>query len=545
MKRQKKYLSLVLAFVMILLSGCGNVWQQDSTSDNTTITVPQITESEPTEPEPVITCQYLPQKVENPDNLPVLKWVCLTERRFGGGIRTWNEAAAIELNEMLADRDMPFRVQFVLFTIDQWFQNSDWFSRPEVQKELADADLIYGQMRSGDMQKYLYPITEYVNGSAEISLENAVPHKHNWLRGTVENEVYGIPTDVYSSKAGGWKMRSDFLEKYDLSEEDFSGNFWEMDNLFEEIYKKNNEEPFLYISADSMITSSNAFTGEMDSCYPGALDNIVTPCYKGIGACFAIDYTLDKPMVVYTLQTDYARQIQNAIVRYQEAGYIGNSELSYGTVFGDHTYTDTSGKVCIPNTKAIFHDTVSGGPISGVAASSQHKTEALSVLNLIAEDEEFRMQMFYGKEGRDYTITDGYYKIAKQEDGSSYSLDFLSPLSYFAGLTANASTANLLSPGTENWHLIAYDGKTQLETYQAILDNSIVSYPVVFDYSGFEKELEAMQPVYEKYFSKFSKLTEEEYDQMLQELENAGGKKIPEALQQQLDQWLSENPDWQ
>lgn len=538
MKQPKKCLLLVLMFVMLLLGGCKyNYIEPESTAASS--------DTAPTQPEPVVSCQYLPKKVDNPDNLPVLKWVCLTVRNYGGGMRTWNEAAALELNQILADKGMPFRVQFALLTMDQWLLDSDWFSRPEAQKELADADLIYGQMRAGDMQKYLHPITEYINGSNEISLKNAVPHKYNWLRGTVDNEVYGIPTTVYQSNAGGWKMNSDFLEKYDLTEGDFSGNFWEMDNLFEEIYKKNNEEPFLDINGDSMITSSNAFTGEMDSCYPRAVYDIMTQCYKGIGACFAIDYTLDKPMVVNTLQTDCARQIQNAIVRYQEAGYIGKGQLPYGTVFGDRTHIDTSGKVCIPNTKAIFHDTVSGGPISGVAASSRHKTEALSLLNLIAEDEEFRMQLFYGKEGRDYTISNGYYKITKQEDGSSYSLDFLSPLSYFAGLTANESTADFSSPGTENWHLITYDGKTQLETYRAVLDNSIVSYPIVFDYSGFEKELEAMQPVYEKYFSKFSKLTEEEYDQMLLELENAGSKKILEALQQQLDQWLSENPDWQ
>ncbi|WP_289466231.1 hypothetical protein, partial [Klebsiella pneumoniae] len=66
------------------------------------------------------------------------------------------------------------------------------------------------------------------------------------------------------------------------------------------------------------------------------------------------------------------------------------------------------------------------GFISGVAAVSQHKAEAVSLLNLIAEDEAFRMQLFYGKEGRDYKIVDGYYEINIHDDGSNYSLDFLS-----------------------------------------------------------------------------------------------------------------------
>lgn len=547
MARLKCYLCLCLALAL-MLGGCGNIEQQQSTPDNTMISVPEITEPEPTEPDPVITCQYLPQEVDNPENLPVLKWVCLTERQYGGGVRTWNETAVLELNKMLADRDMPFRVQFVLLTMDQWLIDSDWFSRSEAQKELADADLIYGQMRAADMQDYLLPITEYINSSAEISLENAVPHEYNWLIGTVADEVYGIPTALYQSYAGGWSMNSEFLTKYDLSEDAFSSSFWEMDEFLEKIYEKNNKEPFLFVNRDTTLTSSNSFTGEMNSYYPGALYNIIAQCYKGSGSCFAIDYTLDTPMVVNTLQTDYARQIQSAIARYKEAGYITDDQslvqLSYGTVFGDCTYTDASGNVVIPNTTAVFHATASGGPITGISADSQYKAEALSLLNLIAEDEAFRMQLFYGKEGRDYTIADGYYTIKTYEDGSTYSLDFLSPLSYFSGLTSNRITANFLSPGTENWSLFAYEGEDLLETYREVLADSILSYSVVFDYTGFEKELAAMNAVYEEYFPQFSKLTEQQYSQMLQELKAAGSKKVLDELQRQLEQWQLKNPNW-
>lgn len=543
MKQPKKYLSLILAFIILLLAGC-KYTDPESTAATSDGTITAI----PTQPEPVITCQYLPAEIDDNEDLPVLKWVCLAERQFGGGVRTWNETAVHEVNQMLADRDMPFRIQFVLLTMDQWLIDSGWFARPEAQKELVDADLIYGQMRAADMRHYLLPITEYTNSSAEISLENAVPHKYNWLIGTVANEVYGIPTALNQAYVGGWIMNSEFLTKYDLTGDAFLGDFWEMDNLFKEIYKNNNEEPFLFVNRDTILTSGNSFTGEMDSCLPGALYKIAAQSYKGSGACFAIDYTLDTPIVVNTLQTENARKIQSALARYKEAGYITDdqslAQLSYGTVFGDCTYTDATENVMIPNTISVFHATASGGPVSGIAANSQYKAEALALLNLIAEDKEFRMQLFYGKEGRDYTVTDGYYEIKRYEDGSSYSLDFLSPLSYFSGLTSNIETANFLSPGTENWYLFTYDDKDLLETYQQILDNSILSYPIIFDYSGFESELKAMEAVYEKYFPDFSNLTEDQYNKMLQELEIAGSEKVLDALQLQLDQWLSKNPNW-
>ena len=101
------------------------------------------------------------------------------------------------------------------------------------------------------------------------------------------------------------------------------------------------------------------------------------------------------------------------------------------------------------------------------------------------------------------------------------------------------------SPGTENWNFVQYNGKTLIQSYQELLDESVLSYPVVFDYSGFEDELKAIETVCLEYFPEFTALTETQYNQMLKELEDAGSQKIVEALQKQLDQWLSENPDWQ
>ena len=40
------------------------------------------------------------------------------------------------------------------------------------------------------------------------------------------------------------------------------------------------------------------------------------------------------------------------------------------------------------------------------------------------------------------------------------------------------------------------------------------------------------------------RMTPEYYDQMLAEINAAGGDKIQAELQRQLDEWLAENPDW-
>lgn len=548
MARLKCYLCLCLALAL-MLGGCGNIEQQQSTPDNTTISVPEITEPEPTEPDPVITCQYLPQEVDNPEKLPVLKWVCLTERPYGGGVRTWNETAAIELNQMLADKNMPFRVQFVLFAMDVWLTDSDWFSRPETQNALKNADLIYGMMTAEEMQNYLQPITEYVQADAASSLLQAVPHSLNWLSGTVEGEVYGIRTIPAQGWANGWVIAPEVFDTYGLSADDFTGNFWEMDKVFQKIYAQNGNKPFLYNNNGKFLRTEASDPKAIDDYFPSAIYDLMNNIYFDAGAIFGIDYSGQTSKIVNKLDTETVRNIQNALTRYIKAGYItdqaAKAVVHYGSVAGAHTYTRGQGEMVIPMTTPVFKATKANGYMSGISANTQNRECALTLLKLIVEDNEVAMQLFFGKERRDYTIENGYYTLQTQADGTSYSLDFISPLAYFCGMTSDKMTADMRSPGTENWNFAQYNGKTLLRSYQELLDESVLSYPVVFDYSGFEGELKAIETVCLEYFPKFTELTETQYNQMLKELEDAGSQKIAEALQKQLDQWLSENPDWQ
>ena len=59
-----------------------------------------------------------------------------------------------------------------------------------------------------------------------------------------------------------------------------------------------------------------------------------------------------------------------------------------------------------------------------------------------------------------------------------------------------------------------------------------------------DAELTALSNIMREYFPGFSCLTADEYNQMLQELKDAGSEVIQAELQKQLDDWLAENPDW-
>ena len=556
---------LLVAMLMQLLAGCGTVpVGTDPTTADSSNTTSKVTEA--TEPEPVITVQYLPETVENPEDLPVLKWVCMVEKLYGGGNRVWSEDAVVALNQMLADKEMPFRIQFAMVTMDQWLDNSDWFSREKVQELLEDADLIYSVMKESEVTEYLSPITDYIAGTAQPNISSAAPHEVNWI--TANGEIYGLRTVPVCAESKGWQVDSAIVIQCGLTAEDFEKEFWEMDEVFQKIYDQLGH-PFMFYRGDCFTTISTSYLDELSAALPSCY-GLFPVTLETVGSCFAIDHSGDSPKMINILEADTVRNIQQAVLRYREKGYFLSDQALYTnpellkveyTNAAESAVYSYGDDLYVPRTALAVRCTNPCGPMTGVAEVSQHKEEALMLLNLIAEDESFRMLLFHGKEGQDYKILNGYYTIIRQSDGSSYSLSMLSPLSYFSGLTADRSVSYFENPGVENWEFHTANGKTALQTYQQALDDAnIYYYPIRFDYTGFEEELAAIEEVNKKYFSFFSnymdignpgqpgyipKMTEEVYNEMLQKLKEAGSEKIQAELQRQLDEWLVANPDWQ
>ena len=128
MKAFVKMVSMLLVLLMVLsLCSCAEEPEETVNPSKSPVVTDSVESTGGTD-ELVITTQYLPEKVENPDDLPILKWVCLMETYYGGGNRTWTEDAVHEVNQMLAERNISFRVQFVLLTMNQFVWDMDWFS---------------------------------------------------------------------------------------------------------------------------------------------------------------------------------------------------------------------------------------------------------------------------------------------------------------------------------------------------------------------------------------------------------------------------------
>ena len=544
----------ICALAVMLWALCGCRAELVPTTTNQQLVRPPVvtgenttTEPTETEPPPYISVQYLPAEVDNPEKLPVLKWVCLTERMYGGGVRVWSEDAAREVNELLAQKGLKFRLQFVLLTTDRFLYTTEWFSRPEAQEALQDADLIYGFLSADMIRQLLMPITEYAQGTSEPSLENAVIHPSAWYTDAQTNEIYAYQTLVSPPGAFGWKIAPNVLQEYGMNMEDLRGSFWEMDDVFRKLFEKYGNAPFLLNAGDGVASAAKLGSTEPASYFPSVLDqHCLFSHMHQIGSCFVVDYSGEVPRIVNYLERDEVKKMQAAIQRY--ANYLtadyDDAFLYYGYCATDSEYVDSVGNVFVPVSVPVSVPAGEGNYVSGVAAGTQYREEALTLLGLIAEDAQFRMCLFYGREGRDYKVENGYYKIATVE-GKNYSLDFLSPLSYLCGLTSDPNYGkNMLSPGTNNGLFVADEGKTALETYMDDLAAQPKGVGLTFDYSGFGEELNAIQVVLEKNFQMFSTLTEEKYNQMLADIKGAGSDKIIAELQRQLDAWLADHPEW-
>ena len=573
MKKQKLFRILPLLLALLLLTGC--VAAPSSTTSGIKPSIPIIGNSseatKPTAKKPGISanpksdfiCQYLPETVENADNLPVLQWICLETSRTHMGFYKYTKDAAVAINQALAEKGMPFRLQFVLYAPKDPLGaiGTALFAEETIQKALAESDLIYGTFTQELATQYLTNLTAHTAETANPSLAGAIPHEVYWKRGDVDGKVYGIPTTLIHPLGYGYSVDAKVLEDWNLTAEDFDKPYWEMDELFARIYQLNGNQPFLYDAVGNYGIYTDPTTGELTANgstsvvstggkhMPGSFSAPIENHFQLINSCFALDLSNGIPTAVNYLETNFVQKSQSAMFRYRQKGYLTTANeatlVRHAYVYNNQlSYDKSVGCYLIPAEPVRL--SVSGNSVSmiGIHNESPYEDEALMLLSLLANDKEFRDLMLFGIEGRDYARTEsGSYEPIAQGNGRCYDMAFLLSYGELYG-----SAGETLVP--------AVDLAERTEIYQDALENSQTDLNITFDLSPVRAELNAVDAILKRnkqenietdppvQFAIFGNLTDEEYNQMLAEIKAAGGDKIVAELQRQLDTWLAENPDW-
>ena len=565
MKHYNRCLAMLLASVLFLLAGCHAV---PDTTTGKRPSVPIIGDIDTTEPNKApdgsytYKLKYLPEKVDTPEGLPVLKWLCLEHDYMSE--RELSDDAAVAVNRLLAEKNMPFRIQFVLnfdgFDLMDWEEEADKYI-----KLVEEADLVYGNFLMDIAQQYLLPLTRYTEETGENSLAKAVPHDAYWHTAVFDGEVYGVPASVQYATSFSWFVDEKVMAEYGITADEFKKPYWELDDLFAKIYELNGNRPFLYDAVGNYWIETDPETGEKkprgaygvtatwpkDDFVPASYQYQLFNYFQLVGSCFAIDIRSGTPKVVNYLETDFTRQSQDAMLRYREAGYLTTNDaaalIQYTECYSDQVYLqefEDGSYYYIPAQQAQFYTDQQHCRMNGISAKTQYPQEALMLLSLVANDEAFRELLLFGVQGQDYVMDDsGTPETILREDGTRYNMAFLSPYSELYG-----TRSTLLVP--------TQDGAARLQAHLETIDQALISYDIMFDFSPVEAELEAVNGFLNRKapkdpdkdpplnFSIFGNLTGAEYDQMLSDLKAAGSDKILAELQRQLDAWLAENPDW-
>lgn len=519
----KKVLLLTTTIIAVTMSACSSKTPVNTTTAPGVESTPVGTTEVPREV--AYKYQMIPETLDNPDNLPVLDWVCFPN--VGTAFR-FRETSADSINQALADQNMPFRVRFHIVTTDQTEDILRLYQQEKVQDLMSSADLLYLFVSGETEFRYLLPVTEYTTEGG--SLADTVPTQRHWLKSTFQNEIYGIPGSADFVIGNGWSIADEVIDDFAFHAEDFRGKlYWEMDDVFQRIYVQNGNKPFLYKESGGV-----SYNNATKAIYPVSEAPILMNRFQILTSVYGIDYYGgEKPKVVNYLDTDYARNLQAAQKRYGSAGYgtgdLGKSLVRYGNVFSGFVfqYRNSNLFYSVPVEPLDFTYGGSGGYMSGVSATSDRKEAAVSMLSLLG-DPAFRQILYTnGNISQDESSETG-------SSGMSIKLFFLTP---FRELESD-SASNIYYPAAE--------GKTALETFREQVEKAELRLPSnLFDVTSLLIKAEMVNDAAKPYLSKFSELTPDEYDQMLQDMKVAGGDEILAELQRQLDEWLAENPNWQ
>ena len=247
---KKVYRILALALVLLMLTGCSSGTQVIGGNNGSK-----------DEPESTARVQYIPKKVKGSKKLPVLKFVCVADAWCVAGKnerKTCRENAINAVKQCLKEIDAGFQIQMVMITGVEmnYGMGLDCFEDSRVWEEVAGADLLYADFFPERMVEYLEPITDYITGS-DAPLTNAVPHENLWLQTTLKGEIYALPYRMWSPDSPGWIVDAEVLERCGLTPEDFQQEYWEMDEVFAQIYKE-------FDTSFMMIAEDNSHLGLAD-----------------------------------------------------------------------------------------------------------------------------------------------------------------------------------------------------------------------------------------------------------------------------------------
>ena len=478
----KRILSFLL--VAFLLCSCG--------------TEAQVQE-EPASPQ--VTLRYYTIGREDPD-LPLVKEKlnALMISRYGFGV----DYRKIDFNEYET------AVNAIINTNEEYDVMFTWdshYSRNAAQGRFLDL--------TDSLQQDIY------------SLYNAVDPRL-WQGVTVQNRIYGVPTNKELAPVVQFLFSKELVDKYDIH----TANYRSLHSLEPLLAMIHREEPQV---APLVFTSERINLSELAGFEYVAGSKIPFAVRRGDPACQVVNLYETEEMadLMRTLRRFYEKgyinqdaALRTAISRFDEEqvfcriGIGGpDSAQSFSMDYGYPIVTMAAGSPWVTN------DSARGG-IMAVNANTAHRQEALTFLTAVNLDPDVRNLLNYGVEGVHYSLTD--------QDQVHILSDRYRGVPYTQG----------------NWFILkTMEGEDpdKWKMYRAYNNQAKSSCLLGFapDLSDLHQELAQVSQLYLRYDNALltGSVDPDQYlDRILRQMHLAGADKIQKVLQGQVDAWLASRP---
>ena len=251
-----------------------------------------------------------------------------------------------------------------------------------------------------------------------------------WEDVKVDGKIYTMPATYKEYVTNGFVWREDLRKKYNLPEpKDLASYEAYMDGI------KKNEPDMIPISLNGDVRNN--------------LHYIYTELNKMVGALpYGIGAKYDSPTQVYSYWgSDEQKEELKTMKRWQDKGFISKNVLNVkdtlqdpltsgkaASIFGDNPTRYNESAMSIHSThpdwelgySPFARATGYATPVHpvhngfAVAKSSKNPERALAFYEKLVLDKRYNLLTQYGFEGKNYTVEDGYYKLAGTSQSNGF-----------------------------------------------------------------------------------------------------------------------------
>lgn len=354
-------------------------------------------------------------------------------------------------------------------------------------------------------------LSEYLETEQGQLLKQEFP-EDVWKSVETDGGIYSVPNQNSVEGTGYYVFNKDYFSEDEVNA--FSGDYTELEQMLKG--KKLPEDVIPLLTVDS-LTAWEGTLGYQSRW--GVFINLET------GKVYNPYEVPEYEQLLYWLHSMKEKKVAYMPKTLEERQKIAeNGKFAvWIAAICDQTFENVRDNSFLVHMPYAFRNSVS--MTNAVSKNAEHKEQALQLLTLLYTNAEYANLLIYGEENVDYQVADGYVK------GTGDNASRMSAQKFMTGLY------NRLLPHQEDYYPVnRIETKNDIYNSPARLENSILGFKP--DFSGFDEKMMNLDVLVEW---KYRLWADDNFEELFAETkklyEEAGGNKVVEELNRQIEEW--------